>query len=50
MIMDRMRKAVLDKMKSSPRHTQLLFDFACEYKKKLVRKGYDTPLRNRCTF
>jgi len=50
MIMDRMRKAVLDKIKAGPRHTQLLFQFAYDYKLKQIRQGYDTPLLNKFVF
>ncbi|XP_002163162.2 long-chain-fatty-acid--CoA ligase 4 isoform X1 [Hydra vulgaris] len=50
MIFDRIRTAVMDKIKSGPRTTYLLFHFAYQYKLKQVRKGYDTPLLNRLIF
>lgn len=50
MIMDRMRKAVLDKVATGSPLAQALFKFAFEYKLKLVRKGYDTPILNRLVF
>lgn len=47
MIMDRMRKAVLDKVSAGSPFAQALFNFAFDYKLKLIKKGYDTPLLNR---
>jgi len=50
MIMDRMRKAVLDKVAAGSPIAQALFSFAYDYKLKFIRKGYDTPLLNRYDF
>lgn len=50
MIMERMRSAVLDKIKKQSRMAQLLFKFAYDYKLALVKKGYDTPILNRIIF
>lgn len=50
MIMDRMRKAVIDKVNSGPRAAQLFFKFAYDYKLKQIQQGYDTPLLNRVLF
>lgn len=47
MIMDRMRKVVLDKVSSGPSLLQAFFKFAYEYKLLHIRKGYDTPILNR---
>lgn len=50
MIMDRMRKAVLDKVAAGSPFAQALFKFAFDYKLSLIRKGYDTPVLNRVVF
>ena len=50
LILERMKNAVLDKIKKSSRTSQLLFHFAYNYKLDLVRKGYDTPLLNKFIF
>lgn len=50
MIMERMRTAVMDKIKKKSRTGQLLFNFAYNYKLNLIRKGYDTPLLNKFIF
>eukprot|EP00111_Clytia_hemisphaerica_P010153 TCONS_00029670-protein len=50
MIMDRMRKAVLDKVAGGSPFAQALFNFAFNYKLRLIRKGYDTPILNKVVF
>jgi long-chain acyl-CoA synthetase len=50
MIMERMRTAVMDKIKKGTRTGQLLFHFAYHYKLNLLKKGYDTPLLNKFIF
>ena len=47
MIMDRIRKSVLDKVKEGPRFLRLLFNFAYKYKLWHIKRGFDTPLLNR---
>lgn len=47
MIMDRMRKVVLDKVSTGPPLLQAFFKFAYDYKLRQIRNGYDTPVLNR---
>ncbi|KAL4219831.1 Long-chain-fatty-acid--CoA ligase 4 [Mactra antiquata] len=49
-IMDRLYKAVWDKVKSGSPFSRALFHFAYDYKKNSLEKGYDTPLFNRILF
>ena len=45
--MDRLYKAVWDKVNSSSPFRKALFMFAYEYKRNSLEKGYDTPLFDR---
>lgn len=47
MIMDRIRKNVLDKVKEGPVFLKLLFHFAYNYKLLHLKHGFDTPILNR---
>ena len=47
MIMDRIRKSVLDKVKEGPSFLRLIFHFAYTYKLWHLKHGYDTPILNR---
>ena len=46
-IMDRLYKGVWDKVKSGSPFSRALFQFAYEYKKNSLEKGYDTPVFNK---
>eukprot|EP00794_Sanderia_malayensis_P011017 gene11017-12181_t len=50
MIMDRIRKNVLDKVREGPGFLRLLFQFAYNYKLVHLKQGFDTPLLNRLFF
>jgi len=50
MIMDRIRKNVLDKVKEGPVFLKLLFHFAYNYKLLHLKNGFDTPILNRLFF
>jgi len=43
-IMDRLYKAVHEKVSEGGRFQQALFNYAYEYKKKKFEAGYNTPL------
>ncbi|XP_053404171.1 long-chain-fatty-acid--CoA ligase 4-like [Mercenaria mercenaria] len=49
-IMDRLYKGVWDKVKSGSPFSRALFQFAYEYKKNSLEKGYDTPVFNKILF
>lgn len=49
-IMDRLYKAVWDKVKSGSPFSRALFQFAYDYKKNSLEKGYDTPVFNKILF
>jgi len=46
-IMDRLYKGVWDKVKSGSPFSRALFQFAYDYKKQSLVKGYDTPVLNK---
>ena len=45
--MDRMYKAVWEKVDEGGKVSRALFTFAYNYKKKNILKGYDTPIFNK---
>jgi long-chain acyl-CoA synthetase len=49
-IMDRLYKAVHDKIHEGGKFQQALFNFACDYKGKHFDAGYDTPLIDKFVF
>lgn len=49
-IMDRLYKAVWDKVKSGSPFSRALFQFAYDYKLRSLEKGYDTPVFNKILF
>ncbi|KAH3813357.1 fatty acid CoA ligase Acsl3-like [Dreissena polymorpha] len=49
-IMDRLYKGVWDKVKSGSPFSRALFQFAYDYKRNSLEKGYDTPLFNKILF
>lgn len=49
-IMDRLYKGVWEKVNSGSPFSKALFQFAYDYKKNSLEKGYDTPLFNRVLF
>lgn len=49
-IMDRLYKAVWDKVKSGGPFSRALFQFAYDYKLNSLEKGYDTPVFNKLLF
>lgn len=48
--MDRLYKAVWEKVNEGGRFQQALFNFAFEYKKKKFDAGFNTPIIDRCLF
>lgn len=46
-IMDRLYKAVWDKVNDGGFVSQALFRFAYGYKRQRISRGYDTPLLNK---
>lgn len=50
LILDRVRKAVVDKVSRSGRLQKGLFEFALDYKTYWTRKGFSTPLVDRFIF
>lgn len=50
LILDRVRKAVVDKVSRSGRLQKGLFEFALDYKTYWARKGFSTPLVDRFVF
>lgn len=49
-IMDRLYKAVWDKVNEGGKFQKALFNFAFEYKKKNFDAGFDTPMINKFVF
>lgn len=49
-IMDRIYKAVWEKVSEGGNFSKALFKFAYDYKLKRIENGYDTPLFNRFVF
>ena len=49
-IMDRLYKAVWDKVKSGSPVSRGLFHFAYQYKKSALENGYDTPILNMYVY
>lgn len=47
LILDRIYKGINDKVSKKGGFSKALFEFACQYKSKWVRRGFDTPLINR---
>lgn len=45
--MDRLFKAVIDKVDRSPPIMRALFEFVFELKRSKIEDGYDTPFLNR---
>jgi len=45
--MDRLYKAVCDKMDEGGKFQRALFNFACEYKRRQYEAGFDTPLLDK---
>lgn len=50
LILDRVRKAVVDKVSRSGRFQKGLFEFALDYKTYWTRKGFSTPLVDKFIF
>lgn len=50
LILDRIYKGINDKVSKKGGFSKALFDFACQYKCKWARRGFDTPLINRIVF
>lgn len=47
LILDRIYKGINDKVSKKGGFSKALFEFACQYKNKWTRRGFDTPLINR---
>lgn len=50
LILDRIRKEVVNKMQNSSRLMKGIFEFSLDYKTYWTRKGFTTPLVNRFVF
>lgn len=50
LILDRIYKAILDKVAAQGPFLKALFDFALEYKLNWIRRGWDTPICNWAIF
>ena len=50
LILDRIRKEVVNKMRNSSRLMKGIFEFSLDYKTYWTRKGFTTPLVNRFVF
>ena len=48
--MDRLYKAVWEKVNEQGKMARALFQWAYDYKKRKILSGYDTPLFNRCEY
>ncbi|XP_066155933.1 long-chain-fatty-acid--CoA ligase 4 isoform X3 [Euwallacea fornicatus] len=50
LILDRIAKTIQDRVSKSSDFKKLLFKFSYDYKRKWIRRGYDTPLINKIIF
>lgn len=47
LILDRITKGINDQVEKGTPFQKAFFNFAYEYKKKWVRRGYETPILNK---
>ncbi|GLH15305.1 Long-chain-fatty-acid--CoA ligase 3 [Gryllus bimaculatus] len=50
LILDRISKGISDKVSKGSPFQRALFNFAYEYRRKWMKRGFDTPLINRVVF
>ena len=50
LMLDRIYKAIQDKVESGPPIKKAIFDLAVQYKLHWSQKGYDTPIINKYTM
>jgi len=50
LILDRISKGIHDKVSRGSDLKQALFNFAYKYKRVWTKRGFDTPLMNRCVY